>query len=165
VALGALERRAEGRLVCYRPVAPSSVWQAVRLLLADTSDPATIVRDALHDVPGIDAAFVFGSFAKGTAVRESDVDVFIVESPDVDRRLLHRQLAEAGVVMNREVNAIRYTPQALAERLGDPNHAAARFLRDTLAGPKRWVAGAVAAIQPIATAAGLRLTDQLAMIP
>jgi predicted nucleotidyltransferase len=159
VTLGALERFEEGRLVRYRAAPSSSLWTAFRLILGTTSDPAGLVRDALCDVPGVQAAFLFGSSARETPSDDSDVDVFVVEGPAVDRRTLLRQLAEVAALIGREVNTIRYTPQALAERLGNPDHPASHFVREVLAGPKRWVAGVPATLVALATAAGLRMLD------
>jgi predicted nucleotidyltransferase len=128
-------------------------------MLAGYADPPSLVRDALIDVTGIQAAFVFGSIAKATHRKDSDVDVFVVEDEAVDRKALYRQLAEVGLLLGREVNTVRYTAQALAERLGNRDHAASQFVREVLKGPKRWVAGAAAAIQPIATAAGVSMAE------
>jgi len=155
LALDALERVEVGRLVCYRPVLEAKLWGAVMLLLSDTRDPVGLVRDALCDVSGIEAAFVFGSFARGDARPDSDVDVFVVETPAVDRRALHRQLAQVGLILNREVNAVRYTTQALGDRLGDAAHPAHRFTRAALDGAKQWVAGSADRLRPLAAAAGL----------
>lgn len=158
VALGALTRVVEGRLVRFVPTPRSKVWQGVRLLLAEAADPASVLRDALAAVRGLDAVFIFGSMTKGTTVRpDSDVDVFVVETSAVDRRALYRQLVEAGMLLGRDVNAVRYTPQSLAERLGDSGQAGAQFIREVLEGPKRWVMGAAEALRPVATAAGFRL--------
>lgn len=156
--LGALTRAEEGRRVRYVPVWGAPFWRGVRLLLATAADPTPALRDALADVDGLDAAFVFGSMAKGTTVGpHSDVDVFVVERADADTKALHRQLAEVGVLLGREVNAVRYTPTALAERLGDAARPGARFVRDVLGGPKRWITGTARQLRPLATAAGVRL--------
>ena len=112
------------------------------------------------DVAGIEAAFVFGSMAKHTRIREdSDIDVFVVEGQSVDRNALLRQLFEAGMLIGREVNAVRYTTQALADRLGDRHHPASRFVREALRGPKRWVAGTGTALLPLLAARRLKVQD------
>lgn len=159
VALGALVRLEGGRLVRYTAEAQSPLWVAFRIIIGSTSDPTGLVRDALRDVSGVQAAFVFGSTATETRHEDSDVDVFVLEGPDLDRRSLFGQLAEVGLLLKTEVNTIRYTPQTLAERLGDPNHSAARFIRVLLEGPKRWVAGNPAVLGPLATAAGVRIGE------
>lgn len=133
-------------------------------MLAGYAEPASLVRDALRDVSGIQAAFVFGSIANATHTEDSDIDLLLVEDASVNSKLLHTQLAEVGLVLNREVNTIRYSAQALAERLGDSDHAASHFVREVLQGPKLWVAGREEAIRPIATAAGISLA-QLAGAP
>ena len=139
--IGALERVQDGRRVRYQAAEGSPVWKAVRLLVGASTDPTPLVEDALVDVPGVLAAFVFGSAARGTQRADSDVDLFVVEDSAVDRRKLLSQIAEAGLLLGREVNAVRYTLQGLGERLGNPSHPASRFIHETLAGPKRWVAG------------------------
>jgi predicted nucleotidyltransferase len=153
--LGAIERRQDGRRVRYGAIRESPVWKALAILTGASSDPTLLLRDAVTDVPGVLAAFVFGSTARGTEREDSDIDLFVVEDAGVDRRRLLGQLAEVEQLVGREVHAVRYTPQALGERLGDASHPAARFVRDALLGPKRWIAGAASAIAPMAAAAGL----------
>ena len=160
ISLGALERVEEGRRVRYRAVRDSPIWRAVGLLESASSDPVPLVQDAIVDVPGIHAAFVFGSTALGTQREDSDIDVFVIEDPDVDRRKLLGQLAEVELLIGREVNAVRYTPQALEERLGDPAHPASKFVLEALNGPKRWVAGDASALRPLAAAAGVSLLER-----
>lgn len=155
LALGALERRRDGRYVRYRAVADAPVWRAVAILEAASPDPTELLRNAVTDVPGVLAAFVFGSTARGTQRADSDIDLFVVEEEPADRRTLMTRLAEVELLVGREVDTVRYTPQALGERLGDREHPASAFVRDVLIGPKRWIAGAAAAIAPLAAAAGL----------
>jgi predicted nucleotidyltransferase len=157
--IGALRRVEEGRRVRYEVVLLSPVWEAIGILAKASSDPSALIRDALIDIGGLHAAFIFGSTARGTQREDSDIDLFLVEDPRIDRKRLLRQLAEVEMILARDVNAVRYTPEALAERLGDPTHPAWRFVRDVLTGPKRWVAGTLSAIAPLAIAAGLGAAD------
>lgn len=158
VGLGALERIKEGRLVRYRPLPASRFWHAVHLLLRESADVTPFVRDALRDVVGVEAGFIFGSTAEGTARPDSDIDLFVIESPSIQSRLLNARLAHIGLVLERQVNAVRYTPQALGERLGDPKHPSYRFVRQVLTGPQLWVAGSLEAIRPLAAAAGISMS-------
>jgi predicted nucleotidyltransferase len=161
VALGALERIEEDGRTLYSVAQGLSVWRALRLLESETTDPAPLMREALIDVKGIEAAFVFGSMATGDIHDDSDVDVLVVEQPSLDRRKLNRRTAEAGLLLGRQVNTVRYTPEALAERLGDPSHPAWGFVHEVLRGPKKWVAGAADALVPLATAAGVPRAELL----
>ncbi len=150
VELGVLHRLAEGRTVRYAVADKASLWGPLRALVGEASDPAVLVREALRGVAGVDAAFVYGSTAASTARSDSDVDLFVV-GDSIDTRALHRALAEAGLLMGREVNPVRYTRTELAARLA----AGTRFVREALTGPKAWVAGTASAVAPIAIAAGI----------
>jgi hypothetical protein len=66
-----------------------------------------------------------------------------------------RRLAEAGLLLRRQVNPVRHSLGAVAERLGDTSHRGAGFLRSILEGPKRWVAGDARDLRLLATATGL----------
>lgn len=148
--LGILRRVAEGRTIHYAVEEKAGLWGPLRALVGEASDPVVLLREALRSLAGVDAAFVFGSTAAGTARSDSDVDLFVV-GDSIDTRTLHRALADAGLLMGREVNPVRYTRTELAARLA----AGTRFVREALAGPKAWVAGTPSAVAPIAIAAGV----------
>lgn len=153
--LGALSKKTEGNRTVYRANEEAPVWRAIRILVSATSDPSRLVEDALVDVQGLEAAFIFGSVARGEHQADSDLDLFAVESPGAEHKKMLRQLAEVSLVLGREINAVTYTPQELADRLGDATHPAWGFVREVLTGPKRWVHGSAAVIAPLATAAGI----------
>jgi predicted nucleotidyltransferase len=155
VVLGALQRTEEDGRTLYSAVPRASVWRALRLLESETKDPTPLMRDALCDVQGIEAAFVFGSMATGRIHDESDVDLLVVAQPSLDRRELNRRTAETGLLLGRQVNTVRYTREALAERLGNQSDPAWGFVHAVLRAPKQWVAGAADALVPLATAAGI----------
>lgn len=136
--LGMIEREPEGRLVRYRAVRGHPRWSVLRDMIRAFADPAELLRIALADVPGIEGAFIYGSFARGDVHAESDVDVLAIGGAldGVDARLaLAGGTLEASMLLDREVNVTRYTPAKLeARRTGG-------FLRSVLAGPKRWLVG------------------------
>lgn len=137
-ALGLVQRERDGRLVRYRAVAGHARWSVLREMVRQFADPAELLRVALADVPGLDAAFIYGSFARGDTHPESDIDVFAFGDAlkDLDTRLaLTNTAVEASIILNREVNVTRYTPDKLeARRTGS-------FLSSVLAGPKQWLLG------------------------
>jgi predicted nucleotidyltransferase len=159
--LGALERVEEGGRTLYAADSRGSVWKALRLLESETRDPTPLMREALIDVPGIAAAFVFGSMATGQIHDESDIDLLVVEHPSLDPRELNRRTAEAGILLGRQVNTVRYTPEGLAQRLGNKSHPAWGFVHEVLRAPKKWVAGAADALVPLATASGISRDELL----
>lgn len=128
------EGRGNRRLVRVNADHPG--WDALRRMVRAFVAPEEVLREALSGVPGIEAAFVFGSTASGTVHDESDVDVFVV-GDEIPRGELARNVSDSAAVLGREVNVVRYTPDELARRVsaGDP------FIRAIAGAPRRWLIG------------------------
>jgi predicted nucleotidyltransferase len=136
VELGLITRTDDGGKTYYQPVAGHPSWEAFRTLVREHGDPAEVVREALRDVPGIRAAFVFGSTVRGGTRADSDVDVLIVEE-GMPLAALGRATNEAQSLLRRLIDVKRYTPAAFAAKLRQGN----RFLQEVLGSPKTWLIG------------------------
>ena len=147
--LGIVQRRPEGRLVRYALNEGSPRWRALRELVREMADPADVLRSALADVPGVAAAFVFGSMARGDFREDSDVDLFVLDER-VPEDLLARRTLDAGVLLRREVSVVQMTAEELGRRVA----AGSGFIHDVLRGPKLWVAGSEAEFDVVAASAG-----------
>ena len=134
--LGVVTRRAEGRHVTFEADTAAPLWSALRQVVRNVADPTELLRDALADAPGIDAAFVYGSTARGNARPDSDLDLFVVGALTDPSGLAARTM-EVSALLECEVNVSRYSRAELKERL----HAGSPFLERVLAGSKRWVLG------------------------
>ncbi|HEX2076994.1 MAG TPA: nucleotidyltransferase domain-containing protein [Longimicrobium sp.] len=134
--MGALRREDEGSRAYYRADESHPSWRAWVLLLRSSARPADVLREALVDAPGLDAAFVFGSSARGDARADSDVDVFLVGT-DEARAAAGRRLSEAELLVGRALDVIGYEPEELAARIRSGN----AFIRRVLAEPREWVRG------------------------
>lgn len=152
VSLGVLERKVEGSVILYCVSHASGVWLALTRLIRELSSCEALVREAVRDVAGIDAAFIYGSVARGEEGPHSDIDIFVV-GDHVDRRALYGNLAEVERLTGKEVNSIRYSKTELARKLASNT----RFVREVLRGEKVWVAGDKKEIEPIAIAARVPL--------
>jgi predicted nucleotidyltransferase/DNA-binding HxlR family transcriptional regulator len=145
-ALGLVQRERDGRLVRYRAVAGHARWSVLREMVRQFADPAELLRVALASVPGIEAAFIFGSCARGEMDERSDIDVFALGEglselePELE---LVAGTSEAAVLLGHEVNVTRYTRQKLEQR------RAGGFLRSVLTGPKEWLIGDAAVLEPV----------------
>lgn len=73
-AMGLVRRQREGRRVRYVRDAAHPQWRAIDSLVRAYA-PALVLRDALRGVPGVEAAFVFGSAARGETRPDSDIDL------------------------------------------------------------------------------------------
>jgi predicted nucleotidyltransferase len=111
-------------------------WPALRTLIRSFVGVPEVLRIALVPVGGIQAAFVFGSFARGTNTDASDVDVLVI-GDDVPRDTLTRHTMEASMLLGREVNPLLYSASELAERA----RTGSRFMDEVLRGPKSWIIG------------------------
>lgn len=140
-SLGVLIREEQGARVRYRLDESHPVWPHLRQLVRHLSRPADVLPFALAEVPGIDAAFIFGSHARGLARPDSDVDLFVVGDAVNEAELLRHTL-EAGVLLDREVNVVTVGRAELAERLA----AGRRFFREAVDGAKQWIVGSPAAL-------------------
>ncbi len=141
---GLLERRAAGRRVEYGVVHGHAGWGAFREMIREFADPAEVVAEAIAPVEGVEAAFVFGSFARGDSRDDSDVDVLVVCS--IPEASLGREAAEASVLLGRPVEIRRYTPKKLMRQIESGNAVLGRIL----SGPKRWIVGDEARLAEVA---------------
>ena len=126
---GILVSELVGRARRYRVDDESPIAPEVRALIAKTIGVEARLRDALANLPGVDEAFIYGSYARGTDRPTSDVDVMVVGSPD--RLVLAERQVELEQDLGRDVNVTAYSAaefQTLRDR-GDS------FLADVLAGP------------------------------
>lgn len=135
-SLGVVRRRLDGRRIRYELVEGNPRWRALRALVREFADPVEVVRNALADVPGIEAAFIFGSFARGDTREDSDVDVFLI-GDDIPDRVLYERTIEASILLGREVNVVQMTRDDLAQRI----QLESSFIRDVLRRPKLWLTG------------------------
>ena len=113
-AAGLLERTAEGHQVYFRASRSSPLAAPVADLVRRTMGAAVVLRDALHGLPGIERAAIFGSYARGRLADHSDIDLLVVGSPDRDR--LTERLEVAGRQLGRPVNEVVFTTAELAAR-------------------------------------------------
>lgn len=134
-AMHLVRREADGRRVVYRRDAENRQWRAIESLVAEYA-PGLVLRDAMADVPGLVAAVIFGSQARGDARADSDIDL-IVLGDRIDDAELGAALLNAALVLDRPVDVKRYDAQSFI-RDREPG---ASFLPAALAGPVQFLKG------------------------
>lgn len=130
LTLGLLVRRRDGNKVRYCVSEENPLWAQFRSLVRLLSTPADVLPFALTEVEGVEGAFIFGSFAKGSEREESDVDVMVL-GDRIDEPSLSRHVIEASVLLGREVNIVQATPAEF--RSGQ------RFYRNVAREAKQWL--------------------------
>lgn len=104
----------------------SPIYGELRGLIAKTSGLVIPLRDALAPLEKkIDAAFVYGSVAKGTDRAGSDVDLMVISS-DLEYAKLYEALQNAEALLGRPVNPNLMTPEEWRTRRAERDSFAAR---------------------------------------
>ncbi|HLM68550.1 MAG TPA: nucleotidyltransferase domain-containing protein [Longimicrobium sp.] len=136
-------REEANQVVSFRSNPASARWKALRQLVRAFADPAEVLGEALRDVDGVEAAFVFGSSARGQAREDSDVDLFIL-GDNIPAAQLGRATSAAALLLDREVDVKRFTRSKLARVLQQGDSG---FVSAALKGPKRWIVGSDSALE------------------
>jgi hypothetical protein len=102
-----------GRSVVVHPADDNPATVPLRQLLVVTYGPVPLLERALSGIAGIDAAYVYGSWAARwhgeVGPAPGDVDVLIVGTPDRDA--VYDALEGIDSVLGREVNVTFATPE------------------------------------------------------
>jgi predicted nucleotidyltransferase len=113
----------------YQANRASPIFEELRGIVLKTFGVTDVLRAALAPLAGkVDAAFIYGSVAKGSDTATSDVDVMIVGDglsyPDVIGAL-----GESEKRLGRPVNPTIYKPKELRQKLAAGNSFLERVLK------------------------------------
>lgn len=121
----------------YQANHAASVFTQLHELALKTFGLADILRDAVSPLASqIDAAFVYGSIAKGEDLATSDVDLMVI-SDSVSYGDIYLRLEDAAARLGRKINPTIYSHAALRKGVKDRN----AFVTRVLAQPKIWLLG------------------------
>jgi len=127
---GILTSERIGRARRYRVNEQSPIAPEIRSLVQKTIGVEARVRDAIADLPGLEEAFLYGSYARGDERTTSDLDLFVIGS--VDPELLTERLADVERALTRDVNPTIYTREELEQLVEQGD----RFITTVLDGPR-----------------------------
>lgn len=128
---GLLRRTTRGRQVYYEANPDCPIFPELRSLVAKTAGMADVLRVALSPLAeGVEAAFAYGSMARGEGEPGSDVDLMVIG--DVDEMELHEAASKAEEELGRAVNYTLLSRSEFKRRRGEQGGFVSRVLR----GPK-----------------------------
>ena len=149
--VGIIGRTVRGRQVYYQANPTCPIFSELKSLVVKTAGVGEVLRSALAPVSdGINAAFIYGSMARGTAVRSSDIDLLVIG--DATFSDVVSALGPAQDTLGREVNPTVYPKDEFKAKASAGQH----FLRDVLKGPKIFLVGNEGELKRLA---GKRLAD------
>ena len=133
---GVVIREGAGRASGYRANERSPIFKELRSLLLKTAGIVPALRKALENLSNrIEAAFIFGSAARGELDALSDLDVMVIGECSFDETV--QALAEAQETLLREINPAVYGPDEWRSKL----RAGHPFVTAVARGPKIFLWG------------------------
>jgi predicted nucleotidyltransferase len=126
-----------GRQKHYQANAAAPVFSELRGLVLKTSGLADVLKEGLAPLAGrIEAAFVYGSVARGEDTAASDIDLMVV-SDGVTHADIFGALEAAVIRLGRRVNPTVYSPGEFAKRIKGDN----AFVKRVLSQTRLWLIG------------------------
>lgn len=104
----------KGNLLFYRLNQTYPLFEEMKNIVRKTIGIEGLLRDAISDIEGIAAAFIYGSFAKGKEKAASDVDLCVIGSIDEDKLISKISAIERSI--KREINYALFTEGELRKR-------------------------------------------------
>ena len=133
--LGVLQTNTVGRSLVYSINERSPLLGELRALVQKTIGVEGLIAKAIEGLPGVDAAYIFGSHAAGTDTAQSDVDLLVIGHPN--RVALSEKLAPVERTIGRDVNVVTKTEVQVRDR----RRGGDTFWRQVLGKPLVHVAG------------------------
>jgi predicted nucleotidyltransferase len=99
---GIVARERRGNQVHYFLDKKNPLLKELKAIVQKTFGIEHLLRERFASVPGIDFAFIYGSYAKGRMTNDSDIDVYVLgNAHDAD---VHTAVDAAESSVGREVN-------------------------------------------------------------
>lgn len=133
---GIVIRNVEGKQVYYRANKKSPIFNELRNIVMKTFGAADVIRQSLETVADkVRVAFIFGSVARSTDGRASDIDLIIVGKVTFGDAV--SSLSQAEEILKREINPVVYSVAEFKKRVAEKHF----FITDVLEGDKIFIIG------------------------
>jgi predicted nucleotidyltransferase len=134
---GLVTTRRVGHQKHYQANSNSPLFAELRAIIEKTVGLAEPLRKSLSSIaPGIKAAFVYGSVAKGRDRSQSDIDLMVI-SDSLTYGEVFGALERVSRTLGRQVNPTVYTSAEFSKRVRAKNAFVTRVLEQ----PRVWVIG------------------------
>lgn len=135
--VGILTRTVEGHQINYQANQDCPIFKELRGLTRKTVGAPSVIQNILKLVASkIRLAFIYGSTARGSENRASDIDLIIV-SDDLTLKDLLKSLKKVEAELQREINPTIYTVKEFCSKLAEGHH----FLTSVAREPKIFLMG------------------------
>ena len=90
------------------------LYPELKGIIFKTTGVLGLLKEAVEKLKGIEAAFIYGSYATGKEVESSDVDLMIIGKPDLTE--LNEVISGLEDKLNREINYMCFDREEYEER-------------------------------------------------
>lgn|SRR3989338_9228260 len=132
---GVFASHKKGNLVYYSLNKSYPLFDELKSIIFKTIGVSGLLRERLSKISGIEAAFIYGSFAQGEEKAASDIDLFLMG--DINENEIARELRHLEKVLKREINYTLYSKNEFARK----KKAKDSFILDLLEKKKIFLAG------------------------
>ena len=108
-AQGLYHSAVRGNLKIYTLNKQYSLFKELKGIVFKTEGVEGSLRSLVEECRSVILAFIYGSYAKGSEGKASDIDLILVGHVPVDK--ITRQIRGLEAKLNREINFTSYTPQ------------------------------------------------------
>lgn len=97
------------------------LYPELKRIVAKTVGVEGALRDLVERLSEVSVALLYGSFAKGTQQRDSDIDLLVVGKPSAEEKLL-KEIGSLEKKLQREINYKFYSEEEFRRKRakGDP---------------------------------------------
>ncbi len=135
-AANIITRTRGGQHVYFQAEPACPIFEELRMIVRKTLGASAVIREAMLPLADrIEVAFIFGSLARGTDKKGSDIDLLVVG--DVTFADVVDAVRGVEEETRREVNAVVYTSAEFTAKLAARNH----FLTNVCAGETLFLIG------------------------
>jgi predicted nucleotidyltransferase len=125
---GILSSRYSANARYFRANRDHPLFEEIKSIVFKTVGIAGSLREALAGVPGIEFAFIYGSYAKGQERPDSDIDLMIIGTPDENILLERLEALESS--LGREINYQVRTSLGIVEASPESQPFLVRILKE-----------------------------------
>jgi len=104
----------KGNLLYYRLNKDFPLFEELTNIVRKTIGIEGLLKDAINDIKGIEAAFIYGSFAKGKEITASDVDLCVIGRINEGQLIAKINAIEKSI--KREINYTLFTPEEFKKK-------------------------------------------------
>lgn len=126
--IGILHREKRGNSVYFRLNAENPIVPDLKAIFLKTVGLGDLLREALSEEGHVEAAFIYGSVAKGEENATSDIDLALIG--EVRPRDLTARLSRLEDKAGREINASFFSAKEWRERVESGDHFVTTLLRE-----------------------------------